>query len=76
MTNHVIARRNLLQSTAAVGGAAFAGSLLPGIAQAQQGDLKATSGSPVFFRGWPFRTDVVQSKPTTRNSPAGSIMRQ
>ncbi|MEP0321499.1 ABC transporter substrate-binding protein [Bauldia litoralis] len=55
-------RRGLLQSTAGVGVAAAAGVLGPfDFARAQGMDLAATSGEPIYFRGWNFRTDVVQA---------------
>ncbi len=56
-----LTRRQLLQTTAGIGATAVTGSLLPAsFAQAQDMSLAATSGEPVYFRGWNFRTDVVQ----------------
>ena len=47
-----------------VSGAALAGGLsgLPLVTRPLQAaqDLRATSGQPVFFRGWQYKTDVVQ----------------
>ncbi len=34
-------------------------ALVAGSAEAQM-DLKATSGEPVYFRGWQYKTDIVQ----------------
>lgn len=63
-----ITRRRLLQTTAGVGAAAAAGMLLPrDLAHAQGMDLKATSGEPIYFRGWNFRTDVVQGNVDSYN---------
>jgi len=56
-----LTRRKLLQTTALMGAAAATGGLFAsGSANAQAADLKAVSGSPIYFRGWNFRTDVVQ----------------
>lgn len=64
-----LTRRELLQSSAAVGLAAAAGGLLPmGSARAQGMDFTATSGQPIFFRGWQFRTDIVQGNVDAYNS--------
>ncbi|MFO1037569.1 MAG: extracellular solute-binding protein [Geminicoccaceae bacterium] len=49
-------RQLLLAGTAA---AAWAASGRPG--SAADFDLKATSGEPVYFRGWQYKTDIVQS---------------
>jgi ABC-type glycerol-3-phosphate transport system substrate-binding protein len=55
-------RRRLLEASASAGLAASVPSLLlPGRASAQTPSLQAASGSPVFFRGWQYRTDIVQS---------------
>ncbi len=34
-------------------------------------DLKATSGQPVYFRGWQYKTDVVQSNVSRYNTSEG-----
>lgn len=49
-------------SAALLGSTALGSGLFSsGPAYAQDFDLVATSGEPVYFRGWQFRTDVVQS---------------
>ena len=56
-----LTRRRVLQGTAAIGAASVTGVLAPTwSARAEAMDLHATSGQPVYFRGWQFRTDIVQ----------------
>ena len=56
-----LTRRSVLQGTLAFGAAGLTGILAPTwSAKAQAMDLKAASGEPIYFRGWQFRTDVVQ----------------
>ena len=59
-------RRGFLRNTALLGATALTSSLvsLP-FAHAQ--DFKPASGETVYFRGWQFRTDVVQSNVNTYN---------
>ena len=67
-----LSRRQLLQTTAGLGAAALTGTLLPsGFAIADEASLKATSGDPIYFRGWNFRTDVVQANVDTYNKTLG-----
>ncbi len=67
-----ITRRRLLQTTAALGAAAATAALLPPqYAHAAEASLKAESGSPVYFRGWQFRTDVVQGNVELYNKELG-----
>ena len=54
-------RRQLLKTSTSLGvGAAAAALLPPGVVSAAPMSLKADSGQPVFFRGWQYRTDIVQ----------------
>lgn len=56
-----LTRRGLLQGTLASGALGLTGVLAPTwTAQAADADFKAASGQTVYFRGWQFRTDVVQ----------------
>jgi ABC-type glycerol-3-phosphate transport system substrate-binding protein len=66
-----LSRRQILQSSAALGIAATAGGLLPRDAHAQAMDFRAQSGKPIYFRGWQFRTDIVQNNVDTYNSKFG-----
>jgi ABC-type glycerol-3-phosphate transport system substrate-binding protein len=66
-----LSRRQILQSSAALGIAATAGGLLPRDAHAQAMDFRAQSGQPIYFRGWQFRTDIVQNNVDTYNSKFG-----
>ena len=67
-----LTRRRLLQSTAVLGAAAVTGTLLPAdFAEAAETSFKAESGSPVFFRGWEFRTDAVQGNVELYNKEFG-----
>ncbi len=52
-------KRRLLKASAGVGLAAAA-SALPLRRASAAASLKAESGQPVFFRGWEYRTDIVQ----------------
>lgn len=55
-----VTRRQLLKASTSLGlGAAVASLIPPRIARAATA-LKAESGQPVFFRGWQYRTDIVQ----------------
>jgi multiple sugar transport system substrate-binding protein len=66
-----LSRRQVLQSSAALGIAVTAGGLLPRDALAQAMDFRAQSGKPIYFRGWQFRTDIVQNNVDTYNSKFG-----
>lgn len=64
-------RRGFIRAgTAAALGTTALGSglFIPGAARAQDFDLRATSGETVFFRGWQFRTDVVQDNVDAYNA--------
>ena len=54
-------RRQFLQSATAVGAGAVSASFLPRSARAADSPLKATSGKPVYFRGWQYHPEIVQS---------------
>jgi ABC-type glycerol-3-phosphate transport system substrate-binding protein len=65
-------RRRLLKTSGSLGLAASLGGLAPIVpARAQALSLKAESGSPVFMRGWQFRTEVVQSNVDRYNKEMG-----
>jgi hypothetical protein len=65
-------RRSLLKGMAAFGAAGLTGVLAPTwSAQADTVDFKATSGETVYFRGWQFRTDVVQANVEAYNKEFG-----
>lgn len=59
-------RRAFLRSTALLGATAL-GSSLVHIPFAQATEFKPASGETVYFRGWQFRTDVVQNNVDTYN---------
>ena len=59
-------RRTFLAATAS--GLAIAAGIRPGFAF---DDLKPTSGQTVFFRGWQYKTDVVQSNVDRYNTEMG-----
>jgi len=58
-------RRAFIGATGALGAAAM--GLRPFGAEAAAADFTPTSGETVYFRGWQFRTDVVQSNVETYN---------
>lgn len=61
-------RRGFLRSAALLGATALGSNFVQmPFAQAQAVDFKPTSGEPVYFRGWQFRTDVVQNNVDTYN---------
>lgn len=60
-------RRQVLQLGAGLGAAAFTFKFGE-TANAAEADFTATSGETVFFRGWQFRPDVVQSNVDKYNS--------
>ena len=67
-------RRSFLATGSAVmlGSTALGSGLLGGTAAlAQDFDLAAASGETVYFRGWQFRTDVVQSNVDAYNERLG-----
>ena len=65
-------RRSVLRGAAMVGAAAAAGTFAPiWTARADAADLKAQSGQTVYFRGWQFRTDIVQNNVETYNTTMG-----
>jgi multiple sugar transport system substrate-binding protein len=56
-----LTRREILKASAAIGvGAASLPALDWSAAAADTWSLKAESGQPVYFRGWEYRTDIVQ----------------
>jgi len=63
-------RRGFIR-TAGLLGASALGSGLIGMPAAWAADFKPTSDETVYFRGWPFRTDVVQSNVDTYNKTFG-----
>ena len=68
MTTHEGAQRRVPRgATLLLGAATVATSLTAAGAQ----DLAATSDEPVYFRGWQFRTDVVQDNVETYNEELG-----
>lgn len=54
-----------------VAGGLVAALALPRRFAAAQADLKATSGEPVYFRGWQYKTDIVQDNVARYNSEVG-----
>src|SRR4051794_30803196 len=60
-------RRGFMRTAALLGATALSTSLL-NVPFAQAQDYAPTSGEKVFFRGWQFRTDVVQGNVDTYNS--------
>ena len=67
-----LTRRSVLRGAAMVGAAAAAGTFAPvWTARADAPDLKAQSGQTVYFRGWQFRTDIVQNNVETYNKTMG-----
>lgn len=67
-------RRQFMGRTGAtiLGTTALASGLMATAARAQ--DFAATSGEPVYFRGWQFRTDVVQGNVDRYNSTHGGMV--
>ncbi len=53
---------------ALAGGAALGLALRPRAGRAAAFDLKATSGEPVYFRGWQYKTDIVQDNVNRYNT--------
>jgi multiple sugar transport system substrate-binding protein len=53
------------------GGLALGLALRPRLGMAADMDLKATSGQPVFFRGWQYKTDIVQDNVARYNKELG-----
>src|SRR3954451_7852832 len=43
-----------------VGGLGLGLAMRPGLGRAADADLKATSGQTVYFRGWQYKTDIVE----------------
>jgi multiple sugar transport system substrate-binding protein len=52
---------------ALAGGTALALALGPRAGRAAAFDLKATSGQPVYFRGWQYKTDIVEDNVSRYN---------
>src|SRR5699024_7091144 len=63
-------RRSFLRNTALLGATALTSSLVS-LPFAQAADFKPTSGETVYFRGWQFRTDVVQGNVDNYNKTFG-----
>jgi len=63
-------RRGFLRNTALLGATALTSSLVS-LPFAYADDFKPTSGETVYFRGWQFRTDVVQGNVDTYNKTFG-----
>ena len=60
MSHDGLTRRKVLKGTVGLGLAAASTSILPRMGRAADDSLKATSGETVYFRGWEYRTDIVQ----------------
>ncbi len=60
MSHDGLTRRKVLKGTVGLGLAAASTSILPRMGRAADDSLKATSGDTVYFRGWEYRTDIVQ----------------
>jgi ABC-type glycerol-3-phosphate transport system substrate-binding protein len=61
ITRDALSRRDILKASAGLGLGAVSASILPtAVIGADAGSLKAESGLPVYFRGWEYRTDIVQ----------------
>ncbi|MBN8998739.1 MAG: carbohydrate ABC transporter substrate-binding protein [Rhizobiales bacterium] len=63
-------RRSFMRTSALLGATALTPGLV-GSAFAQTIDFKPTSGETVYFRGWQFRTDVVQGNVDLYNKTFG-----
>ncbi|MBV9244384.1 MAG: carbohydrate ABC transporter substrate-binding protein [Methylobacteriaceae bacterium] len=71
MTNGIngFTRRRLLQSSAVLGAGAASASLLPQwTLAAGESPLRAQSGKTVYFRGWQYHPEIVQSNVDRYNS--------
>ena len=67
-----LTRRNLLKGVTAFGAAGLTGTMVPAwSAHADTPDFQAKSGETVYFRGWQFRTDVVQANVDNYNKQFG-----
>ena len=60
MSHDGLTRRKVLKGSVGLGLAAASASILPRMGHAADDSLKATSGETVYFRGWEYRTDIVQ----------------
>ncbi len=65
-----MSRRSFLRTSALLSATAMTSSFA-GAAFAQSVDFKPTSGETVYFRGWQFRTDVVQQNVDLYNKTFG-----